>query len=336
MKKNKNIIVLGGAGYIGSHTAQALHLSGYTPIIVDNLSRGHRLLCGDFTLEQADILDTNALITIFESYTPLAIMHFAAFTDVAESVSNPDIYHNNNVKGTASVLKAMAVANIPYIIFSSTAAVYGQPKNSNPLLETDDLLPINPYGETKKKAETLIQNSPDIKSICLRYFNAAGAHDSNNIGESHFPETHLIPLIIQAALKLRSDISIFGNNYNTKDGTCVRDYIHVMDLADAHMKALEYLLISQENNIFNLGNGSGYSVQEVINMVSHVTNKSIGVKNAKPRKGDPATLIANATKANEILEWVPKITLQNIVKSAYQWHQSDTYQALLKNAQRYS
>jgi UDP-glucose 4-epimerase len=327
MMNSQIIAVLGGAGYIGSHACLALARGGYQPVVIDNFSRGHREMCADYPFEPLDILDTAALTEAFMRYKPLAVMHFAALSEVAESVKYPELFYKNNVEGTASVLTAMSAAGVENIVFSSTAAVYGQPEGDLPIVEECALVPINPYGETKVAAEKLIQNKAGVRWVCLRYFNAAGADEG--IGEAHFPESHLIPLVIQAALGMREDITIYGQDYPTPDGTCVRDYIHVMDLADAHVRALSYLLEGGESLICNLGTGKGNSVHEVIEAVREVSG-DLSVRVSERRAGDPPFLVANYQMAERVLGWVPQRNLQEIVESAYKWHSSPAYMSLYK------
>lgn len=255
-------------------------------------------------------------------------MHFAAFIEVTDSVENPEKFYENNVEGTRSVLWAMQECGIKNIVFSSTAAVYGQPDTNEPIKECCPISPINPYGETKAQAEADIKGTAGIRSVCLRYFNAAGADASGKIGEAHFPETHLVPLTLHAALGLRDNISIFGQEYPTKDGTCVRDYIHVSDLARAHVKALEYLLNGGASMVCNLGTGKGYSVKDIIETAQRVVDEDIKVIEAPARAGDPAFLVADNTKAKKVLDWSPETDLEEIIRSAYGWHKSDLYKRL--------
>lgn len=326
----KRIIVLGGAGYIGSHTCRALSHAGYDLLIIDNLSRGHCELCGSFRLEVIDILNTEALTSVFKEYKPAAVMHFAALIEVVESIKNPESFYRNNVDGTASVLRAMQAAGVDKIVFSSTAAVYGQPKHDGNIIENQPLAPINPYGESKLKAEKLIQMHTGISSVCLRYFNAAGSDENSAIGEAHFPESHLIPLVIHTALGMREKIVVYGGDYPTPDGSCVRDYIHVVDLVDAHMKALAYLLEGGQNLVCNLGTGNGASVREIIKSVQQITCVDFVVEEADRRLGDPAILIADNRLASSALKWAPCRGVKEIIQSAYQWHKSDLYQQLYK------
>ncbi len=321
----QNIIVTGGAGYIGAHVCKALAAQGYMPVTVDNLSNGHAQAAQWGPLEQADILDTEKLISFFKQYEPVAVIHLAALIEVGESVKNPASYEQVNVQGTQSLLQAMQETGMDKIVFSSTAAVYGQPDSNIPITEDTPLQPVNPYGETKLKAEQAIQDA-DMRFVSLRYFNASGADDHAQIGEMHRPETHLIPLTLQAALGLRDSISIFGTDYDTPDGTCIRDYVHVDDLADAHIKALEHLLDGKQNLTCNLGSGKGYSVREVVETVRTISGcKSLKTIEDRRRTGDPSFLVADIQKAKTVLSWVPEKTLEDMVRSAHDWHNSGIY-----------
>jgi UDP-glucose 4-epimerase len=317
------ILIVGGAGYIGSHTNKLLNQKGYETIVYDNLIYGHKesVKWGEFIL--GDLNDIEHLRLIFLKYKIEAVMHFAAFAYVGESVEDPEKYYINNVSNTLNILKVMKEFSCKYFIFSSTCATYGIPKYI-PIDEKHTQNPINPYGQSKLMIERILEdysNAYDIKYISLRYFNAAGADIDTEIGESHDPETHLIPLVIDAALGKRNDIKVFGIDYDTDDGSAVRDYIHVSDLADAHILALEYIKKNNKSDIFNLGNGDGYSVLEVINMVKQVTKKDFKIIIADKRAGDPAKLIGDATKAKKILGWKPKFNeLNMIIESAWKWH----------------
>ena len=322
---SNNIIVLGGAGYIGSHTCKKLAQADYTPITVDNLSNGHQHAVKWGPFELADINDTDKITSVMKQYDADAVIHFAGLIEVADSVKNPEKFYKNNVLGTQSVIDAMHTSKTNNIIFSSTAAVYGQPHNDTPINEENSLEPMNPYGETKLEAEKIIKNSSEINSVCLRYFNACGADANGDIGEMHFPESHLIPLIIQTALGIREQISIFGTDYETEDGTCIRDYIHVEDLADAHVKALEYLIGGGQNIALNLGSGNGYSVNEIVDATKETVKSDFVVNQESRRSGDPAYLVSDNTKAKEILNWQPNNDLKNIIESAYKWHNSKLY-----------
>ncbi len=319
------VLITGGAGYIGSHTAAELLEKNEDIIIADNLERGHKEAVLGGKLVVGDLRDRDFLKRLFSENDIEAVIHFAAYIEVGESVANPLKFYNNNVVSTLNLLTAMSEAGVNKIVFSSTAATYGEPENT-PILETDKTLPTNPYGETKLAVEKALKwadISLGIKHVVLRYFNASGAHKSGIIGEDHNPETHLIPLIIQAALGKRDDIKIFGNDYNTPDGTCVRDYIHVTDLADAHLLALEKLRKDNTSSIYNLGNGQGFSVKEVINVAREVTGKPIKEILSPRRPGDPAILIASSEKIKKELNWIPKYSdLSAIVESAWNWHNS--------------
>ncbi len=321
-KKNK-VIVTGGAGYIGSHACKFLHKNGYEPIVYDNLVSGHRSFVkwGDFIY--GDILDTKKLIEVFNIYKPIAVIHFAAFAYVGESVENPAKYYQNNVAGTLSLLEAMRITKINRIVFSSTCATYGNPVEL-PIMETHPQNPINPYGKSKLMIENILSDYSDaygLEYVALRYFNAAGADPEGEIGEWHDPETHLIPLVLDTALGKREKMYVFGDDYDTKDGTCIRDYIHVNDLASAHYAALKYLENGGLSDVFNLGNGEGYSVSEIIDQAKNITGKSIHTEKKTRRKGDPPVLIGDASKAESKLHWTPELDdIESIIKTAWNWH----------------
>lgn len=316
------ILVAGGAGYIGSHVCKMLTKRGYSVIILDNLSHGYREACiyGEFI--EGDISDKNLLNEIFRKYDVKAVMHFCAYIEVGESVIEPEKYYINNVSNTLTLIEAMRVNDINNFIFSSTAAVYGIPKKI-PIEEDDLKSPINPYGMSKYMIENILDDytkAYNFNSIRFRYFNASGADTDCEIGERHIPETHLIPLILQAASGHRESIKIFGTDYPTEDGTAVRDYVHVNDLADAHIKGLEYLLNGGTSNYFNLGSGNGYSVREVIDTVRKVTGKDFNVIETERREGDPPYLVAQSIKAEKMLGWKISFSLEEIVKTAWNWH----------------
>jgi UDP-glucose-4-epimerase len=323
-----SILVLGGAGYIGSHTVYALKEKGEDVVIIDNLETGYRqAVHPEARFYEGDIRDREFLDTVFEKETKIeAVIHFAAYSLVGESMVNPLKYYDNNVNGTKVLLEAMIAHNIKNIVFSSTAATYGEPEKV-PIMESDKTEPTNTYGETKLSMEKMFKwasKAHDLKYVSLRYFNACGAHESGKIGEAHSPETHLIPLILQVPLGKREAISVFGQDYDTTDGTCVRDYIHVMDLAHAHILAVSYLLAGKESDIFNLGNGKGFTVKEVIETAEKVVGKSINTIIAERRMGDPATLIASSQKAQTVLGWNPKYpNLEEIISSAWNWHSTN-------------
>ena len=301
------VLVAGGAGYIGSHACKALAAHGYEPIVYDNLSRGHRGAVKWGPLEEGDIGDTDRVRTVLEKYRPAALLHFAALIDVGESVQDPLLYYTNNIAGSMALLRAVvAVKPIP-VVFSSTAAIYGNPQ-SIPISEDQPAAPINPYGFSKfviERALTDLEKPYGLRSVSLRYFNVAGADSNGGIGERHDPEIHLVPLVLAAARK-GTAISIFGNDYDTPDGTCIRDYIHVVDVADAHVRALDYLLNGGNNCSCNLANTRGYSVAEVIKTAERVCKKTIQTKIAPRRSGDPPVLIGLADRARTILGWSPR------------------------------
>ncbi len=319
------ILVCGGAGYIGSHMVAKLLESNEEVIIFDNFQKGHidSILGGK--LYVGDLRDRKALDKVFSENKIEAVIDFAADSLVGESVENPLKYFENNIGGTVNLLQAMRDYGTKYIVFSSTAATYGEPENT-PILESDKTFPTNPYGESKLTVEKILKwtdNAYGIKYTALRYFNAAGAHINGKIGEDHSPETHLIPLILQVALNKRDSIKIFGNDYDTEDGTCIRDYIHVSDLASAHLLALDRLRKGNESAIYNLGNGKGFSVKEVIEVARKVTNINIKAEMAERRAGDPAILIASSEKAIKELGWKPEFnSLETIIETAWNWHKN--------------
>ncbi|MEH1788575.1 UDP-glucose 4-epimerase GalE [Nostoc sp.] len=322
-----SILVTGGAGYIGSHTVLALKQAGYNVIILDNLVYGHRDLVErvlQVELIVGDTGDRALLDRLFKTHDIAAVMHFSAYAYVGESVTDPAKYYNNNVLGTLTLLEAMLTASVKKFVFSSTCATYGVPEFV-PIPENHPQNPINPYGATKLMVERILSDfdvAYGLQSVRFRYFNAAGANPSGLLGEDHNPETHLIPLVLMTALGKRESISIFGTDYPTPDGTCIRDYIHVNDLADAHILGLEYLLKGSDSEVFNLGNGSGFSVREVIAAVEEVTGISIPVEERDRRPGDPPILIGTSEKARTILGWKPEYpSIQDIVAHAWQWHQ---------------
>lgn len=317
------ILVTGGAGYIGSHTVAELLAQGKEVVVIDNLQTGHRDALLGGKLYEGDLRDKELLAKLFAENHIEAVIHFAANSLVGESMKDPVKYYDNNVYGTLCLLEAMHAADVRRIVFSSTAATYGEPEKV-PIEETDATHPTNVYGETKLTMERMMawfDQVLGIKYVALRYFNAAGAHESGKIGEDHNPESHLIPLILQAALGQRPSIQVFGDDYNTPDGTCVRDYIHVGDLADAHLRAVDYLLQGGDSNVFNLGNGQGFSVKEVISKVKEVTGRDFPVVISPRRSGDPAVLIASSDKARSVLGWQPsRNKLDDIIRSAWEWH----------------
>lgn len=319
-----NVLVCGGAGYIGSHTVYELIEQGHSVVVADNLVKGHReAVHKSAKFYEGDLRNAEFLDRVFSENKIDAVIDFAAFSLVGESVAEPLKYFDNNVYGTIRLLEAMNRAGVKKIVFSSTAATYGEPE-SIPIVESDSTIPTNPYGESKLTVEKILKwsdNAYGIKYVALRYFNAAGAHISGEIGEDHSPESHLIPIILQAALGKREKISIFGNDYPTPDGTCVRDYIHVTDLADAHIKAIEKLFRDNTSAVYNLGNGKGFSVKEVVEEARKVTGREIKAVTEGRRAGDPSTLIASSEKAIAELGWKPRFnTLSQIIATAWKWH----------------
>jgi UDP-glucose-4-epimerase GalE len=313
------VLVIGGAGYIGSHTARALKKAGHEAIIFDNLSTGYELLAKGFELVRGDVLDAHALAPVLARAD--AIMYFAAHAYVGESVTNPKKYFHNNVEGGLSLLNAALDAGVKKIIFSSTCAVYGE-VSKVPIAEGIPREPVNPYGVTKLFFEQALEaydRAYQFRFASLRYFNAAGADDSGEIGELHDPETHLIPLALRAAAGLGPELHVFGADYPTPDGTCIRDYIHVNDLASAHVRALEYLAAGKDSFAVNLGTGTGASVREVMTAVEKVTGKPVPHKIVPRRPGDPPALVANPAKAQGLLHWKAERGLDNIVTTAWKW-----------------
>lgn len=320
------ILVTGGAGYIGSHACKALKMAGHEPLVYDNMIYGHQEAVKWGPLEIGDIADRNRLDKVIIKYQPDAIMHFAAFAYVGESVENPGKYYRNNVAGSLTLLEAARDHGIRHLIFSSTCASYGVPEII-PIPEEHLLNPINPYGRSKLMVEQMIEDfaaAHDITCILLRYFNASGADPEAETGEDHDPETHLIPLVLDAASGQREHIKIFGADYDTPDGTCIRDYIHVTDLAEAHRLSLDYLIDGGESSIFNLGNGNGFSVKNIIDKVRDITGKNVQAVEADRRKGDPPILIGSADKIKRTLGWKPKYDdIDTIIKTAWEWHKKN-------------
>ena len=320
------ILVCGGAGYIGSHAVHALIEKGEQVVIVDNLQTGHRgALNPKAKFYEGDIRDASVLDKIFTENKVEAVIHFAANSLVGESMEKPLLYFNNNVYGMQVLLEAMVRHGVDKIVFSSTAAVYGEPKRV-PIHEDDETCPTNTYGETKLTMEKMmkwVSRANGVRYVSLRYFNAAGALPDGSIGEDHKTETHLIPLILQVPTGRRDHITVFGDDYPTPDGTCLRDYIHVVDLADAHVLALEYLRKGGASDIFNLGNGQGFSVKEMIAAAEKATGRSIKVEIGARRAGDPAQLIASSEKARSVLGWKPQFTdVEQVIGTAWKWHES--------------
>jgi len=323
IKTTKFALVTGGAGYIGAHACKALDEAGYTPVTYDNLVYGHPEAVRWGPLEKGDISDRKQLEMVIQKYQPSAVMHFAAYAYVGESVRNPAKYYHNNVAGTLSLLESMKSCSIDKIIFSSTCATYGMP-DQIPIDEDHRQHPINPYGRSKLMIEWILQDfaaAYDLKFVSLRYFNAAGADPDAEIGEDHDPETHLIPLVLEAASGRRNQLEIFGTDYDTYDGTCIRDYIHVSDLADAHLLALEHLNDGGQSDVFNIGNGNGFSVKEVVAAAMKITGCDIPCLEVDRRPGDPAVLIGSSDKIRDVLGWAPQYkSLDTIITTAWQWH----------------
>lgn len=322
-----SILVLGGAGYIGSHAVYQLIDQGYDVVVVDNLQTGHQLAVHPkATFYQGDIRDKDFLTNVFSKENIEAVLHFSANSLVGESMQKPLVYYDNNVYGTQVLLQVMNEFHVKHIVFSSTAATYGEPEQV-PINESMPTNPTSAYGETKLAMEKMMhwaEVAYDLKYVSLRYFNVAGARDSGEIGEDHQPETHLIPIVLQVALGQREHIAIFGDDYDTPDGTCIRDYIHVEDLIDAHILALQYLKNGGQSEIFNLGSNQGFSVKEIIETAREVTGHPIPAKISERRPGDPSTLIAASDKAKKVLGWKPSRTdIQQIIKDAWNWHQNN-------------
>ena len=329
MSSNKQtILVTGGAGYIGSHAVSALKKAGYEVIILDNLSYGHQEIVDDVLkvkLIVGDTSDRDVLDKLFTDYKIDAVMHFAAYIAVGESVKEPGKYYRNNVASTLNLLEAMLAHGINKIVFSSTCAVYGMPKQV-PMTENHPHSPLSPYAASKDMVEQILRDFDtafNLKSVAFRYFNACGADPSGLLGEDHYPETHLIPLALLTALKKRESLYIFGTDYDTPDGTCVRDYIHVNDLADAHVLGLKYLLSGGESDVFNLGNGNGFSVREVIETAREITGLEIPAIESDRRAGDAPILVGSSKKVKDKLGWNPNYAdLKKIISHAWQWHQT--------------
>jgi UDP-arabinose 4-epimerase len=319
---NQTVIVTGGAGYVGSHTAKALSRAGYTPVTVDNLGRGFATAVKWGPLEQGDILDRGFLDGVLARHKPAAVLHFAAFAYVGESVTDPGLYYRNNVVGSLTLLEAMRDAGIQRLVFSSTCATYGNPVRL-PLVEDHPQAPINPYGASKLMVERLLADfgpAHGLRSVALRYFNACGADPDGELGENHDPETHLIPLAIAAALGRGPNLKIFGTDYPTADGTCIRDYIHVTDLAAAHVAALRYLEGGGASTACNLGTGAGFSVRAILREVERVAGRPVPADEGPRRAGDPPELIADPSHARALLNWTPRVSaIGDVIQTAYAW-----------------
>lgn len=316
------VLVTGGAGYVGSHACKALDRAGYVPVVLDNLSRGNEWSVKWGPLERGDVLDRARLDDVIRKYQPEAVLHFAAFAYVGESVENPSKYYRNNVCGSLILLEALRDHGIDCIVFSSTCAIYGVPERL-PISEMHPQVPVNPYGTSKLTVERMIEDfgtAYGLRSVCLRYFNASGADPEGEVGEEHVPETHLIPLVLAAAAGRRESISVYGTDYPTTDGTCIRDYIHVTDLADAHVRALRYLKAGGDSVKLNLGTGQGISVRSIIEKAQHVTGRQVAVINAPRRSGDPPQLVADAAQARHLLGWAPNFpNVEAHIAHAWDW-----------------
>ena len=324
----RKVLVVGGAGYIGSHMVRLLVEAGRGVVVFDNFSQGHRAAVAGVEVFEGDLMSPDDLAAAFDTYDIEAVIHFAALISVGDSVTDPASYYRNNVTGTLNLLDAMRAAGVNKLVFSSTAAVFGNPLTEK-LAEDHPLAPINPYGWSKRMVEQVLADMAHawgLNSVALRYFNASGAHPSGEIGEAHDPETHLVPVVLLAAMGLRTALKLFGDDYDTPDGTCIRDYIHVCDLASAHLKALDYMDTAPGAHAFNLGNGAGCSNQEVVEAARRVTGKELPVEIAPRRAGDPARLVADSTRAREVLGWTPEHPdLDSIIQSAWDWHQNPSY-----------
>jgi UDP-arabinose 4-epimerase len=318
----KTILVTGGAGFVGSHACKALARAGFLPVAFDNLEHGHDWAVKWGPLERGDLRNEQDLARVFAAQQPWAVMHFAAYAYVGESVAAPAKYYDNNIGGTAKLIAACAAHGCHNIVFSSTCATYGVPERL-PLTEQSAQQPVNPYGYTKLVVERLLKDAETaygLRHVALRYFNAAGSDPDCELGEAHDPETHLIPLVLFAAMGQRPDVKLFGQDYPTSDGTCVRDYVHVSDLADAHVAALAWLADGKPSEAFNLGNGRGFSVSEVIKTAEKVTERSVPVEVCARRPGDPPTLISDSAKARRLLGWAPKFPgLEDQIRHAWMW-----------------
>jgi UDP-arabinose 4-epimerase len=323
------VLVTGGAGYIGSHACKALAAAGYQPVVVDSLSGGHAWAVKWGPLERGDVRDAAFLESVFARWSPQAVLHFAGLIQVGESVVRPDLYYDSNVVGSLTLLEAMRRHGVGRLVFSSTCAIFGQPDGSR-LAERSRLAedlphrPVSPYGASKAMVERLLADyaaAHGLRAVALRYFNAAGADPQGEIGEAHHPETHLVPLAIDAALGRRPALQVFGDDYPTPDGTCVRDYVHVGDLADAHVRALAWMERAEGFDVFNLGNGDGYSVRQVIDAVERVSGRAMPVSIVGRRPGDPPSLVADSTMARARLGWSPALpAIDDIVATAWRWH----------------
>lgn len=325
----KSVLICGGAGYIGSHMVRLLKAHGLQPVVLDNFSSGHeQALAPDVKVIRCDLLDAEGLRAAFAEHDFAAVMHFAGLIIVPESVKEPGRYYSNNVLGTLNLLEAMREAGVNRFVFSSTAAVYGDPETDT-LAEDHPLRPLSPYGRSKLMIEQALADyakAYDFSSVCFRYFNAAGADPSGEIGEAHSPETHLIPNILRAALGTGPKLTLFGDDYDTPDGTCIRDYIHILDLCDAHLRALDYMRLQPGAHVLNLGNGGGFSVREALDAAGEVVGRAIPFAMAPRRPGDASKLVANSSKARAALDWTPAYPdIREIIETAWRWHKDQKY-----------
>lgn len=322
---NPKVLVTGGGGYVGSHVCLALAEAGYQPVVYDNLSNGHREFVQWGPLEVGDIRDRARLDQVLATYRPIAVLHFAALIEVGESVAHPGRFYDNNVAGAVTLVQAVRDAGVSEMVFSSTCATYGNPLRL-PIDENHPQIPLNPYGRSKLIVEQMLADYgrySGFRSVSLRYFNAAGADRKSRIGERHEPETHAIPLAIQTALGVRQSFTVFGDDYDTRDGTATRDYVHVSDLANAHVRALRYLLSGGETSAFNLGTGQGTTVRELLSAVEAATGRPLPIKVAGRRPGDAPVLVADSRKSYDVLGWRPTQDLNDIVTSALAWHRAE-------------
>lgn len=321
------ILIVGGAGYIGSHTNKLLNRSGYRTVVFDNLRCGYREFVKWGAFVFGDLANKDQIRRCFQAYPIKAVMHFSALTSVGESVVQPGLYYQNNVVNTINLLEVMREFDVAHFIFSSSAATYGMPQQV-PIPEDHPQLPINPYGRSKCMVEQILadyDHAYGVRHVNLRYFNAAGADPDGELGERHEPETHLIPIAMAAALGLRDSVSLFGTDYPTGDGTCIRDYIHVNDLAQAHIQALEYLRTQNRSDSFNLGNATGYSVREVTEKVREISKRDFKIVEVPRRPGDPAILVSSSQKARDLLGWKPQFAgLEAIIRTAWDWHYAES------------
>ncbi|RDC67723.1 UDP-glucose 4-epimerase GalE [Rhodovulum sp. 12E13] len=328
------VLVCGGAGYIGSHMVRLLKETGFEVVVFDNLSQGHAAAIPGVPLEQGDLLDRAALDAVFGAHDFDAVYHFAALIAVGESVSHPDRYYRNNLLGTLNLLDAMRTAGVDRFVFSSTAAVYGNPVTDR-IAESHTKAPISPYGRSKWMMEQVLADYArafGMRAVSFRYFNAAGADPSGGIGEAHDPETHLIPNVLLAALGERDALDVFGDDYETRDGTCIRDYIHVRDIASAHLRALDWMEANAGTHAFNLGNGAGFTTREVLDAAAKVTGREIPFRIGPRREGDPAVLVADSSRAKRELGWTPEfVELDAILASAWAWHAAPGYGPFARN-----